>query len=131
MNPQVSETLESFLRLRSFVHEHERASLVYGVSFAEYLILRQLHRAPDGVKRVDLAGLVGLTVSGVTRALAPLEKAGYVESSKQTEDARVRKVKLSQSAQELFEDIDANVMQRMAQLAPSFAQLIDELSRIR
>ena len=123
------DTLDRFTALRTFIHETEKRSLVYGVSFPEYLIMRSISHHPLGIKRVDLANLVGLSISGVTRALAPLEKGGYIETSEQTDDARVRKVTLSTAGKELFVDIDANVLQRMEQIEPELNQLIAHITK--
>ncbi|MBO6658147.1 MAG: MarR family transcriptional regulator, partial [Pseudomonadales bacterium] len=49
-----------------------------GVTFSEYRLLRTLKTAENGLTRVVLAQMVSVTPSGVTRALKPLEKLGYV-----------------------------------------------------
>ena len=47
-------------------------------------------RAPGGrLRRVDLAERQGLTASGVTRSLLPLEKTGLVGRQPDPRDARV------------------------------------------
>lgn len=52
---------------------------LHGISFADYQLLLSLQRAPGGrLRRVDLAETLGLTASGVTRSLLPLEKIGLV-----------------------------------------------------
>lgn len=62
----------------------------YGISFADYQILLHLQRAPGGrLRRVDLADKLGLTASGVTRSLLPLEKIGLVTRQSDLRDARV------------------------------------------
>ncbi|HEX8787593.1 MAG TPA: MarR family winged helix-turn-helix transcriptional regulator [Telluria sp.] len=62
----------------------------YGISFADYQILLHLQRAPGGrLRRVDLADKLGLTASGVTRSLLPLEKIGLVTRQSDPRDARV------------------------------------------
>jgi DNA-binding MarR family transcriptional regulator len=57
-----------------------------GISFSEYQILEAIER-DRGATRVDLADRVGLTPSGVTRALKPLEKLGFVETVRDHRDA--------------------------------------------
>ena len=64
-------------------------SIYKGVSLSEYQLLSALsglHKAT--ATRVDLARAVGLTPSGVTRALRPLEKIGYIVTEKDERDAR-------------------------------------------
>jgi DNA-binding MarR family transcriptional regulator len=62
----------------------------HGISFADYQLLRHLARAPEGrLRRVDLAERLGLTASGITRSLLPLEKIGLVGRQSDPRDARV------------------------------------------
>src|SRR4051812_25216148 len=62
----------------------------HGISFADYQLLLHLQRAPGGrLRRVDLAEKLGLTASGVTRSLLPLEKIGLVDRQSDPRDARV------------------------------------------
>ena len=62
----------------------------HGISFGDYQLLNHLSRAPAGrLRRVDLAERVGLTASGVTRTLLPLEKIGLVTRQPDPRDARV------------------------------------------
>lgn len=62
----------------------------HGISFADYQLLLNLQRAAGGrLRRVDLAEKLGLTASGVTRSLLPLEKIGLVTRQSDPRDARV------------------------------------------
>ena len=62
----------------------------HGLSFADYMLLSSLGRAPGTrLRRVDLAERLGLTASGVTRALIPLEKIGLVKRQPDPRDARI------------------------------------------
>lgn len=122
-------TLEKFLQIRSFVNKVEKLGLVYGASFSEFVILRSLDRAgKEGIRRIDLAAESGLSVSGITRALLPLEKGGYVERLDESLDARVRRVTLTKTGRELFNDIAANVEQRMEQSEDELNSLIASLA---
>ncbi len=121
--------IKKYIALRNFVTEVEKRGLVYGVSFSEYLIMRALMSGgSSGLKRVDLANQVHLSVSGITRALAPLEKAGYVARSTETDDARVRQVVLTPTGVALYADIEANVEQRMIEVEPFLAELLSALN---
>lgn len=63
---------------------------LHGISFSDYQLLLNLQRAPGGrLRRVDLAEKLGLTPSGVTRSLLPLEKIGLVGRQSDPRDARV------------------------------------------
>ncbi|MFK8020603.1 MAG: MarR family winged helix-turn-helix transcriptional regulator [Pseudomonadales bacterium] len=80
-------------------------SVIRGVSFSEYRLLRAL-AAQHALSstRVDLASAVGLTPSAVTRALKPLEKLHYVKTEKSARDARQSLATLTPSGQELLSD---------------------------
>ena len=67
-----------------------RLSGLHGVSFADLMVLLQLGDAPGGrMRRVDLAQALGLSASGVTRGLIPLERIGLVVREPDPRDARV------------------------------------------
>jgi DNA-binding MarR family transcriptional regulator len=82
----------------------------YGISFADYQLLRQLARAPEGrLRRVDLAERLGLTASGVTRSLLPLEKIGLVGRQSDPRDARVGYAVITPAGAELAANADTLV----------------------
>jgi len=77
----------------------------HGISFTELLVIYQLSLAPDAtLRRIELASKVGLSASGVTRLLAPLEKIGLVQKEANARDARVSLVKLTAIGQTLLND---------------------------
>lgn len=83
-------------------------SNVLGVSFSEYFLLKQLGENHAGAAtRRDLAISVHLTASAVTRALKPLEKIGYVGTTKNDRDARQTIATLSPAGQKLIENADS------------------------
>jgi DNA-binding MarR family transcriptional regulator len=74
----------------------------HGISFADYQLLLHLQRAPGGrLRRVDLADRLGLTASGVTRSLLPLEKIGLVTRQSDPRDARVGYALITPTGNEL------------------------------
>lgn len=65
-------------------------SSLHGLSFGDFQVLYHLQRAPGAkLRRVDLAERLGLTASGATRTLLPLEKLGLVAREADARDARV------------------------------------------
>ncbi|TGG95595.1 MarR family transcriptional regulator [Natronospirillum operosum] len=81
----------------------------HGISFTEYLVLRQLHEAPGNkLRRVDLAQRVGLTASGVTRLLNPMQKTGLIDKEDAARDARVSLVTLTSAGATIFKDADVS-----------------------
>lgn len=80
-------------------------SHVKGISFAEYRLLRAISQASQQqASRVDLAERVGLSPSGVTRALQPLEKLGFVETRRGERDARLALAVLTPHGETLVHD---------------------------
>lgn len=62
----------------------------HGISFGDFQVLHHLARAEGGrLRRVDLADRLGLSASGVTRTLLPLEKIGLITRQPDPLDARV------------------------------------------
>ena len=78
---------------------------IRGISLAEYRLLRALGDAHDSrASRVDLAQAVGLTPSGVTRALRPMEKLGIVSTLKSKRDARLAIAALTPAGRDVLND---------------------------
>lgn len=100
-------------------------SSVRGISFAEFRLLRALADAPESqASRVDLAASVGLTASGVTRALQPLEKLKIVKTRRSDRDARLALATLTKAGAELVEDASGVVEDALA------AVLVETRSRV-
>ncbi|WP_374362913.1 MarR family winged helix-turn-helix transcriptional regulator [Pseudoduganella danionis] len=75
----------------------------HGISFGDFMLLNSLARAPGGrMRRVDLAERQGLTASGITRTLLPLEKIGLIERQQDPRDARVAYAAITASGRELL-----------------------------
>jgi DNA-binding MarR family transcriptional regulator len=98
------------LKLADAAHNVERrldASLgaIRGISYAEYRLLRALGELPQSrASRVVLAQQIGITPSGITRALRPLEKLGVVKTVKAERDARLAIATLTSAGEALLQD---------------------------
>jgi len=102
---------------------------IRGISLAEYRLLQALSVAPKSrASRVDLAHAVGLTASGVTRALRPLEKLGVVSTVKSQRDARLAIATLTSAGQELVSDASGVVNDSMALILGRSPKLSARLS---
>lgn len=78
---------------------------VHGLGLSDYFVLNQLYIAPSQkMRRSELAERVGLSPSGITRLINPLEKIGLVEKELNPRDARVSLVTLSASGRQIYED---------------------------
>jgi DNA-binding MarR family transcriptional regulator len=92
-------------------------SSVHGVSFADFMLLLHLGNAPDyRMRRIDLADAVGLTPSGVTRALGPLERIGLVGREAHPRDARVAYAVLTPAGQERLAEMLATAERVSAEI---------------
>ncbi|MRJ44838.1 MarR family transcriptional regulator [Idiomarina loihiensis] len=107
----VSENLEpglvrNFINLQNKIQKKVGAALsAHGVGLSEYLVLNQLYVANNqNMRRSDLAEQVGLSPSGVTRLLNPMEKMGLIEKQDSPRDARVSLVALSETGKKITEE---------------------------
>jgi DNA-binding MarR family transcriptional regulator len=107
---------------------------IRGISFAEYRMLRALSEAPNSwASRVDLARTVGLTPSGVTRALRPMEKLGYVTTAKSKRDARLALTSLTPAGQGLVNDASSvvdDIMKTTLEKSPEAYARLDEMTAL-
>lgn len=106
-----------------------------GLGWNEFVILRHLDQSRDKkLRRIDLAEKVGLTASGITRLLLPMEKIGLVSKETNAEDARVSlvaiapggKTKLDEAAErldfltrEILRDQDPKEIERFCRVLES------------
>ncbi|MFF3111430.1 MarR family winged helix-turn-helix transcriptional regulator [Kitasatospora sp. NPDC057904] len=93
---------------------------LHGVSLSDFTMLLRLGEAPGGrMRRVDLAEALGLTASGVTRGLAPLERIGLVTREPAPRDARVAYAALTPTGRERLAEMRTTARQVAADV---FAQ---------
>ena len=93
-----TETWVALLRAHATSIRRFNAELVaeHGLTLNDYEVLLRLSRAEGRrLRRVDLAGQVLLTPSGITRLLEGLERAGFVERAACEADARVTYAQLT------------------------------------
>lgn len=81
-----------------------RLGSLHGLGVSEFLALHYLNSAETQLlSRTNLAQQVGLTVSGVTRLLIPMEKIGLVAKQANERDARKSMVKLTSAGKNTLE----------------------------
>lgn len=98
-------TVLNFMKVQSILNKKFDALSLHGLSLTDYMILHILNDAEGGrLKRIDLAERIGLTASGITRVIIPLEKIGLVAKESSDRDARVSYVKLVDSGKRVFEE---------------------------
>lgn len=139
-----SSSLEFCLRLtRAYAVLTRRLdnalSNLHGLSFGDFMVLFHLHRASGArLRRIDLAERLGLTASGVTRTLLPLEKLGLVTREPDPRDARVGYAVLTKAGQRLLVNalVSAeSISQEATQMVPgneidAFSLLLGQLAGI-
>lgn len=92
---------------------------IHGISFNEFMILYLLrHAAETKMRRVDLAGKVGVTASAVTRMLLPMEKIGLITREVNERDARVSYVVLSTVGSRILNDARKTANQVASEIIP-------------
>ena len=101
-----------------------------GLGWTDFIILLNLSQAPDEkLRRIDLAERVGLTASGVTRVLLPMEKIGLVTREINENDARVSFVVLAPGGKEkLFEALERAEYLSQSTIPASKMEKIGEIS---
>lgn len=104
----ISNSLNMLMKLTRFqasvTRKFEQLS-VHGMGLNDLLIMHALHQAPLGrLRRVDLAEKIGVTASGITRLLIPMEKTGWVEREAGERDARVTYAVLTKEGKQLYRD---------------------------
>ena len=100
---KINKILKLFLNLAKIqaIMTRRFDSCLGGLGFSEFVILYHLSTAEGGkMRRVDLAEKVGLTASGVTRLLLPMEKVRLVKREANKDDARVSSVVLTSAGKQ-------------------------------
>ncbi len=111
---------------------------LHGISFSEYTALQHLSSAPNSTsRRVELAENIGLTASGITRMLLPMEKIGLVERQANPRDARESLVRLTSAGKRTFQEArlsveqgaDASLSMLSEQERHTLGAIVEKLSR--
>ena len=105
---------------------------IHGISFSEFLIMYHLNSAQHKtMRRIDLAESVGLTASGITRLLNPMEKIKLVQKEVSPRDARVSLVKLSEAGELIYSEAKVSFEQSAdSVLNPLNSKQIETLSTL-
>ncbi|QBA22351.1 MarR family transcriptional regulator [Chryseobacterium indologenes] len=92
-------------KLQSVIARKFDSLSVHGLGFNDFVILYVLYSSSESrMRRIDLAEKIGLTASGVTRLLNPLEKIGLVSRESNERDARVSYVVITPNGKKIFEE---------------------------
>ncbi|MDH6708605.1 DNA-binding MarR family transcriptional regulator [Kitasatospora sp. MAA19] len=131
--PDPLDTALRLVRAQAAVVKQFDASLsgLHGVSLSDFTLLLHLGHAPGGrMRRVDLAEALGLTASGVTRGLAPLERIGLVSREAAARDARVAYATLTPTGRERLAEMLYTARQAADDLFAADQWGADDLGRL-
>ncbi|MDB5126870.1 MarR family transcriptional regulator [Mucilaginibacter sp.] len=112
--------LISTMKVQSIIARRFDRLSVHGLGFSDFIILNLLDNAPvEKMRRIDLAEKIGLTASGVTRLLLPMEKTGFVTRESNQRDARVSYVVITAAGKKIFEEARQTAELIAKELLPS------------
>lgn len=110
-NPEIktnstNQLIIDLAKLQSNIQKQVGYSLSpHGIGLSDYFVLHELYQAPlHKMRRSDLAEKIGLSPSGVTRLLNPLEKIGLVEKGVNPRDARVSLVAITDTGKQIYKE---------------------------
>lgn len=91
----------------------------HGLDFNDLMLIYFLNEAKNKqLRRIDLAHKLGLTASGATRMILPLEKLGIVKRDNSDTDNRARLAVLTPAGQNLLQDALATLEMRLDDAIP-------------
>ncbi|SEW52751.1 MarR family winged helix-turn-helix transcriptional regulator [Chitinophaga arvensicola] len=97
--------LMNIAKVQAIVSRKFDSLSAHGLGVSDFVILYLLHNAPEfRMRRIDLADKIGLTASGVTRLLGPMEKTGLVTREANERDARVSYVVITSTGKKIFQE---------------------------
>jgi DNA-binding MarR family transcriptional regulator len=137
--PQQLESWIAFLRSHAAITRELSAQLLreHGLTLNDYEVLLHLSYAEgEMMRRVDLAGRILLTASGITRLLEGLERSGFVAKETCASDARVSYAKLTEPGAEKLREAAVTHLRGIDELFTSrysgseLATLAELLSRL-
>jgi len=108
MNDKINFVLE-VISLAKKLNQYIDARLgsLHGISLTEFTILKAIYEETGKtIRRTELAAKSVLTPSGITRVIAPMEKTGLIEKEKNSRDARMSLVKLTEAGERVYKDAE-------------------------
>lgn len=104
-NMTAINTILNIIKVQSVITKKFDGLSLHGLSLTDFMILHILSQASGNrLRRIDLAESTGLTASGITRIISPMEKMGLVVKEYNDRDARVSYVKLTAAGDRIFKE---------------------------
>lgn len=129
---EISKRLKFFFQLAKADAILARKFSSQGLGFGDMAVLYAISRAPkEKIRRVDLAEQLGLTASGVTRLLIPLEKIGVIKRDINERDARVSLATITAAGKNLLvESIESAEVVCADLFSDKKTKKLDELTEV-
>ncbi|SDM58149.1 DNA-binding transcriptional regulator, MarR family [Pedobacter steynii] len=119
VNPAL-KTLMNLAKVQAVISRRFDRLNIHGIGFNDFMILYLLQQSAAGkMRRIDLADQIGLTASGITRMLLPMEKIGLVAREANERDARVSYVVLTSVGKQLFEEAEKTASALAGEIIPA------------
>ncbi|WP_208644830.1 MarR family winged helix-turn-helix transcriptional regulator [Mucilaginibacter kameinonensis] len=119
INPSL-KTLINLAKVQAVIARRFDRLNMHGIGFTEFVILYLLQQSEEGkARRIDLADKIGITASGITRMLLPMEKIGLVTREANERDARVSYVVLTPAGKQLFTDAEKTANTLALEIMPA------------
>ncbi len=120
--------LMSINRLNSLAN---RRFGVQGLSLSEFMILSALEATPEEKLRpVDLAEKMGLTASGITRMLLPMEKIGLIKRVADKTDARVSYAAIAPSGKRILSEAQERADLVGEEIVSSNKHIVEDIKKL-
>ena len=98
-------TILNIVKVQSVITKKFDELSLHGLSLTDFMNLHILSQVPGNrLRRIDLAESTGLTASGITRIISPMEKMGLVVKEHNDRDARVSYVKLTAAGDRILKE---------------------------
>ncbi len=98
-------TILNIVKVQSVITKKFDGLSLHGLSLTDFMILHILSQVPGNrLRRIDLAESTGLTASGITRIISPMEKMGLVVKEHNDRDAWVSYVKLTAAGDRILKE---------------------------
>ena len=115
----MTKKLELLMQLSKINSIISRKLITHGLSFSDFIILYLINSSKEKkLKRIEIAELMGLTASGATRMILPLEKLHILEKIDNDTDARAKYTKLTKAGENLFKDAKVWMNLKVEDLLP-------------
>lgn len=115
----MTKKLELLMQVSKINSIISRKLITHGLSFSDFIILYLINSSKEKkLKRIEISELMGLSASGVTRMILPLEKLHILEKIDDSSDARAKYAKLTKAGEQLYKEAGVWMNLKIEDLLP-------------